>query len=583
MTWWRRWWRREQMESELERELRFHEDESVADLVARGVHPDEARRQARLALGGREQLKEQCRDARGTRWVEDSRAGRALRRSYAAADAGLRGRRHPRACRRHRGDERHVHRSQQRSLEAALLSGTGTSADGAWRNCGARRVLGILEPRFRRPRTRDSFACARCVDLWRRHRQRSRRPRVRRWTARFSADLLSLLGIPVLHGRTFRPDDDRQGASAVAIISHGLWQRRFGGRLDAVGQRLVYDGQPYTIVGIASERFELAGHVDICTPLGQNVTARMQNRQARFIHVVARLRPGATPAQAQAELDVVARRLAQEYPGTNEGVDMRARPLQQELVGNVGSTLWLLLAAVGLVLLIACVNIASLLLARAASREREFAMRAALGASRGRLIRQCLSESTVLGVSGGALGAFLAAVGVGPFVAMWPGSLPRAGDIRFDASVWLFTFILSLASSVLFGLAPALRIRIDSVERALRAGARSIAAPSPALQRGYVIAEVALAVVLLVSAGMVGRTLLALSSLDPGMNVRNVLTAARRAVAGRVETRPDPLSVAAVLDRRAVSPMSSRSLADIIPMRQANTPRPTGPRRRRRR
>jgi predicted permease len=215
------------------------------------------------------------------------------------------------------------------------------------------------------------------------------------------------------------------------------------------------------------------------------------------------------------------------------------------------------------------VNIASLLLARAASRDREFAMRAALGASWSRLVRQCLTESAVLGVSGGALGALLAVVGIRPFVMMWPGSLPRAGEIRFDSSAWLFTLTVSLASSVLFGLAPALRLRMHNLERALRAGARSIAGPSRPLQSAYVTAEVALAVVLLVSAGMLGRTLLSLSSLNPGVNVHNVLTA-------HVALSPNALANPArirsawqdVLDRAGQVPgVESVALADIIPMR----------------
>src|SRR5206468_403968 len=232
-------------------------------------------------------------------------------------------------------------------------------------------------------------------------------------------------------------------------------------------------------------------------------------------------------------------------------------------------TLWLLLSAVGLVLLIACVNIASLLLARATSREREFAMRAALGASRNRLVRQCLTESAVLGVSGGALGSLLALVSVRPFVMMWPGSLPRAGEIRFDSSVWLFTLTVSLVSSVLFGLAPALRVRMHSVERALRAGARSIAGPSRALQSAFVISEVALAVVLLVSAGMLGRTLLTLLSLNPGVNVHNVLTS-HFALSPAALANPGQIRSAwqDVLDRaRRVPGVEFAALADIIPMR----------------
>src|SRR5258707_2734161 len=297
-----------------------------------------------------------------------------------------------------------------------------------------------------------------------------------------SADLFSVLGMTVVHGRAFRSDEDRPGAPPVAIISKGLWHRRFGGSSGVIGQPLMFEGKPYTLVGVAPERFELEGEADVYTPLGQNTAGRMQNREARFLHVLARVQPGATITQSQAELAVIARLLATEYPNSNAGLELRARPLQREVVGDVGSTLWLLLAAVSLVLLIACVNIASLLLARAASREREFAMRAALGASWSRLVRQCLTESTLLGVTGGALGALVAVIGVRPFVTMWPGSLPRAGDIRVDASVWLFAMAVSIASSVLFGLAPALRVRMHNVETALRAGARSIAGPSRRLQ-----------------------------------------------------------------------------------------------------
>src|SRR6201999_3786280 len=197
----------------------------------------------------------------------------------------------------------------------------------------------------------------------------------------------------------------------------------------------------------------------------------------------------------------------------------------QDLVGEIGATLWLLLSSVGLVLLVACVNIASLLLARAVSRERELAMRVALGAGRGRLIRQCLTESAFLGICGGLLGLAIAAFGVRPFVALWPGDLPRSEEIHLDARMFLFAVAISLTSGLLFGLAPALRIPVRNLESALRLGGRAIAGSSRRLHSVFVIAEIALAFVLLVSAGMLGRTLLHLSALNPGVNVHNVLTA----------------------------------------------------------
>jgi putative ABC transport system permease protein len=275
-------------------------------------------------------------------------------------------------------------------------------------------------------------------------------------------------------------------------------------------------------------------------------------------------------ADAQAELALMARHLAEEYPKSNAGLSMLAYPLQKELVGDVGSTLWLLLCAVGLVLLIACVNIASLLLARAVAREREMAMRVALGAGRGRLARQCLTESAMLGIGGGALGVVLAGLSVHPFVAFWPGSLPRAEEVHLDWRVLVFAIGASLLSGLLFGLAPMLRIPVRSVEQALRAGARTIAGSSRRLHSGFVISEIALAVVLLVSAGMLGHTLLALSSLDPGLNVHNVM-AAHFALSPSSLESPEHIRVAwqDVVDRaRRVPGVESVALADIIPMRE---------------
>ena len=384
-----------------------------------------------------------------------------------------------------------------------------------------------------------------------------------------SSGLFSVLGISPVEGRAFLPQEDQPGAARVAVISYGLWQRRFGGRPETIGQQIVVDGKSSTIVGIAPAGLRLDGESDIYTPLGQSTEPRMQNRGAFFIHVLGRLQPNVTLAQAQTELSVIARQLATQYPEDNQGRDMVAHPLSQEVVGDVRPTLWLLLGAVSLVLLIACVNVASLLLARAVSRQRELAMRVALGASRGRLVRQCLTESSVLGISGGALGILFAFVGIRPFVSLWPGSLPRAENVQLDWRVLLFALGVSLLSSLLFGLAPAWRTPARELERSLRGGARSLVGNTRHLHSGFVVAEVALAVVLLVSAGILGRTLLRLSSLDPGFNTQNVLVA-HVALSSAVLESPAKARAAwdNVLDRARRFPgVQSVALADVVPMR----------------
>jgi predicted permease len=383
-----------------------------------------------------------------------------------------------------------------------------------------------------------------------------------------SSELFSVFGVNLAEGRAFLPEEDRRGAAPVVIISYGLWQRRYGGRT-AIGLPLVLDGKSYTVVGIAPAVFQLDGDADVFTPLGQNTEPRMQNREANFLHVVGRVRNGMTLSQAQTELAIISQRLAEQYPQANAGRSFHAQSLHQELVGNVRSTLWLLLGAVSLVLLIACVNVASLLLARAVSRERELTMRMALGAGRSRLVRQCLTESAVLGLLGGALGVLLAAIGIRPFVVFWPGSLPRADEVRLDWHVLLFALATSLSSAFIFGLAPALRASANQLEQTLRAGARTIAGTARRLHTGFVMSEVALAVVLLVAAGILGRTVLRLSSLDAGINTRNVVTA-HVALAPGVLQSPAQMRAAwqDVLDRaRRVPAVRTAALSDIIPMR----------------
>jgi predicted permease len=384
-----------------------------------------------------------------------------------------------------------------------------------------------------------------------------------------SAALLDVLGVQLSHGRRFQPDDDRPGAPPVAIISHRLWQQRYDGNPAAVGQRLVLDAVSYVVVGVVPPHFRLDGAADVFTPLGRSAEPRMQNRQARFLHVLARIEPAAAPEQAQAELATIARRLAAEFPASNAGRGLVARPLQQEVVGNVGSTLWLLLGAVASVLLIACVNVASLLLARAVARGRELATRVALGASRARVVRQCLTESAVLGLAGGVLGILVAAASLRPFITFWPGALPRAEEIQLDWRVLVVALTVSLGTGLLFGLAPAMRVPMNGLEGVLRRGSGTLVHGARRLHSVFVISELALAVVLLVSAGLLARTLLNLSSLDAGLNVRNVVTA-RFALSPGILATPAQIPAAwrDVLDRaRRVPGIDAAAITDIVPMR----------------
>jgi len=388
-----------------------------------------------------------------------------------------------------------------------------------------------------------------------------------------SSNLFSILGVEPAQGRAFLPDEDTPGARPVAIIGWDLWRRRFGGSPAVLGMPLVFDGKPYTVVGVAPSNLRLVDDVaDLFTPLGQDTSPPMRDRGSHpGLNVFARLMPRASIQQAQAELNLIGRHLAEQYPKSNEDRGFLAEPLRPD-VGDVRPTLWLLLGAVGLVLLIACVNIAALLLARSLSRERELAVRLALGAGRWRLARQCLTESSALGLAGGALGTIVSAFGVRPFVLFWPGGLPRLEEIRLDWRVLLFALAVSLLSGLLFGLAPALRVPFRDLEQTLRAGARTVAGSSRRLQGSFVIAEIALAVILLISAGTLGRTLLRLSSLSPGLNVQNVLVA-RVALSPVVLTNPQRIRTAwqdLLNQARRVPGVQSVAVVDTVPMREGN-------------
>lgn len=573
-TWAQRLFRRNKLEEQLDKEVHFHLDQHANDLVARGYEPGEARRQALLMLGGPEQVKEECRDARGTRWVED------LWRDFRYAVRMLR---------------------QKPGFSAVALL---TLALGIGATTVMFTVLNgvLLKPfpyadpgrlvrlqeqtewsthwgnlwSFTYPNYLDSKREIRSLDMaaFRFHSGTLSEPgdaaNINAYEV--SSELIPVLGVPVFRGRNFLAEEDRPGGARAAIISYGLWQRHFGGSTAAMGMRLVFDGESYTVVGVMPADFRLGGaDVDLLTPIGQNTAAFMHNRETHGVFVWARLRPGATLSKAQSELAVLGHGLAEQYPKSNKGRTFIAGPLRAN-VGDARDTLWLLAGAVSLVLLIVCVNVASLLLARAVSRERELAMRVALGASRGRLAGQCLTESAVLGISGGAIGILLAAIGIRPFVALWPGGLPRAEEVQLDWRVLLFALAVSLGSGLLFGLAPALRAPSRELERTLRAGARMVGASSRRVHGSFVASEIALAVVLLMCAGMLGRTLLHLESLDPGVNIHNVLTA-RAAISAATLENPAKARAAwqDVLDRaRRVPSVRSIAMTDTVPLREGN-------------
>ena len=575
MNWWQRLRHRRRAEQELEKELRFHLDQHAADLVARGASPARARREARLELGGPEQVKEACRDARGTRWLED--LAHDLR--YALR------------CLR------------QRPAFTAVAAVTLALGIGATTVMFA-LVNGILLKPLPYPEPDRLLAVHGYSPAWNVAvfgaqnlayydfldcRRQARSMQIAGMVydnvtlsepgepdhvgvIETSSNLFSLLGIPLFRGRAFQPAEDRPGGSPVVIIGYDLWQRRFAASPSALGAAVVLEGKRYTVVGIAPPHFGLGSdEADVYTPLGQDDRAFLHRRGPHPTTVFARLSPGATRAQAQAELSLIGRRLAAQYPDTNKDRTFVVEPLGPH-VSDVRSTLWLLLAAVGVVLLIACVNVASLLLARAVSRERELAMRVALGAGRGRLLRQCLTESAVLGLAGGAFGVLLAAIGVRPLMNLWPGSLPRAEEVQLDWRVLAFVLALSLASGLLFGIAPALRVPFRAIEQVLRAGARTVAGSSRRLHGAFVVSEIALAVVLLVAAGMLGSALLRLSSLDPGLDIRNVLVA-RVALSPATLASP-PRARAAwddILERtRALPGVGAAATLDTVPLREGN-------------
>ncbi|MGD0303999.1 MAG: ABC transporter permease [Candidatus Acidiferrales bacterium] len=345
-------------------------------------------------------------------------------------------------------------------------------------------------------------------------------------SANVQANFFDVLGISPMLGRSFDPGSDAQGKNHLAVLNYAFWQRHFGGRQDAVGSTLQLDNESYSVIGVMPPRFDFPPGTDLWTPLDMSPKG-LTPRGTHQYPAIGRLKDGVTPKQAQADLAAVAARLEKQYPGTNDKVGAVVTPLKEMLVGDSSASLWILLGAVALVLLVACANVANLLLARATSRAREIAMRAALGAGRRRIIQQSLTESLLLSLTGAVLGS-IAAIWFIQFARNeFAGRLPQAAAIQLDGWVLAFTAIVSVLVGVIFGLAPAFYAARVNLNDELKTSASAVGGSGGrhAVRNFLVAAEIALSLALLLGAGLLLRSLSNLRNTQMGFDTKNVLTA----------------------------------------------------------
>jgi predicted permease len=376
--------------------------------------------------------------------------------------------------------------------------------------------------------------------------------------ARISSALLPMLGVKAAHGRLFTQEEDAAGRTVSALLTHGMWVRRFGSNPEVIGRSITLNGQPVQVVGILPASFSLPRDV---VPLlyGGEITeiylslplspAAPRTRDREDYNIIGKLKPGVSVTQAQAEMDTITARLRRDHPDVyppNGGLTFSVVPLLEQAVGRIRLRLYVLLGAVGFVLLVACANVANLLLARALAGQKEIAIRAALGAGRGRLVRQLLAESTLLALVGGGLGVLLAYASLGGIRALGPGTIPRLAEIGIDGRVLGFTLLVSLGSGLLFGLVPALRVSRGDLAATLKQAGQG--AGGATWDRGHttrrllVISELALSVLLLIGAGLLIRSFANLQNVNPGFNPRSVLTFALQ-LSGRQYNGPEPVLV----------------------------------------
>lgn len=516
MNWWRRLWFRKKMEVELEKELRFHLEEHMAELIAQGLDPKEARRRASLTLGGPEQVKEKCRDARGTRWLEDlwqdlRYGSRMLLKSPGFTATAI--------------------------ITLALGIGATTAMFSVLNSVVVRPLpfhepdrLVMLEekwlPRFPRFETSpldflswkaecQSYAdMAAFAPVFFNLNEADLPERIA--GARVNANLTELLGVSPILGRVFMTEEDAAGANPVALLGHSLWQRRFGANPQIIGRAVRMNGLLFTVVGVMPPTFRFPLDAEIWIPMSFT-PAELKSRNNHFIWAVGRLKPSVTPQQAQSEMDILMPRIQGVWRG-------RVVSFANHYIGDVRLTLSIMMGAAGLVLLIACVNIANLLIARSATRQRELSLRMALGATRERIVRQFLTETTLLSFLGGAAGLLVAFSAIA-LVRRWPlPAIHRIEETSLDPYALVLTFLLAIGTGVLFGLSPALRQSRSDLQDALKSGGRAAgSAARTQIRSSLVIAETALAVVLLIVAGLFMKSLWRLLDVPLGFNSQNVL------------------------------------------------------------
>jgi len=512
------------MESEMDEELRFHIEAYAEDLIRSGVPREEAMRRARIEFGGIERAKEECRDARGVNIIEtvvqDLRYGlRMLRKNPAFTAVAV--------------------------LTLALGIGANTAMFTVvnsvllrplpFENSGQLFEVRTTVRQFTHAIPVSEFDFlqwageANSLDLaavtGANFTLTGRSEPLLLSTARVSSTLFSVLGVQPALGRSFLPDEDQSGRALVVILSHALWIREFGGDLHIIGKTLEVNQQPYTVVGVMPAGLSYPAWADLWVPIA--LQAKADERGNHFLGTIGRLRPGKSRAEAEAELSTIEHRLAREYPNSNPGTGVRLIQLEEWTVGNVRLPLLVFMGAVGLVLLIACGDVAHLALARAIARQKEMGIRVALGAVRSRLVRQTLTESLLLALLGGGAGLLLANWGVkGLVILIPPGYLPAAKPVIMNEAVFAFTLTASLFTTLVFGLAPALAAAAVDINKSLKEGdSRDRSANSHHWGRTLVTGEVALAFVLLIGAGLLIRSFQRLREVPLGFQASHLLTA----------------------------------------------------------